>query len=87
MYFIIHTEDKATKAKVGEHVVYNIEWLKKHFNIERKLYEKKGEWIYEDGNIPYCSICGKYSEDADLEDVHGKVFYCSHCGSRNEGGK
>lgn len=38
----------------------------------------KGHWIEEPGNIPHCSVCGTYSDDADREDGG---FYCTHCGS------
>ncbi len=45
---------------------------------------KPGKWIWEDGNIPYCSNCKKYSDDADMQDIHGEVLYCSHCGAKME---
>ena len=35
-------------------------------------------WVEEPGNIPHCSVCGTYSDDADREDGG---FYCTHCGS------
>ena len=38
-----------------------------------------GHWVEEPGNIPRCSICGTYSDDADREDGG---YYCTHCGAR-----
>lgn len=46
-----------------------------------KPERKPGKWIWKDGNIPYCSNCKKYSNDADEQEIHGKVKFCSHCGS------
>ena len=36
------------------------------------------EWIEELGNIPHCSRCGLYSDDAD----YGRANYCPGCGAR-----
>ena len=82
MYFVIHTEDKATKARVGKHIVYNVDWLKEHFETERKLYEKKRKWIKRKGEtiILYgwyqCSQCGAI--------IGEPTNYCSECGARME---
>ena len=84
MYFVIHTEDKATKARVGKHVVYNVDWLKAHFNTERKLYEKKGKWIRTiDPDVNAwtgghrCSECGR-------DCVQMSMKYCANCGAPME---
>lgn len=91
MYFIIHTEDKATKAKVGKHVVYNVEWLKKHFDTERKLYEKKGNVIHKHRhyhNVKHYT--GEDEKDGEirtinvLEDYEWNDPYCEKCGRRIE---
>ena len=37
-----------------------------------------GYWIFEAGKIPKCSICGKYSDDAD---EYGDAICCPFCGS------
>lgn len=88
MYFIIHTEDKATKARVDKHVVYNIEWLKEHFNTERKLYEKKGKWIWNKRTGEYeCSECGcnpVYEGTTPDDSEIDKYRYCRWCGAPME---
>lgn len=88
MYFVIHTEDKVSKARVGKHIVYNVDWLKEHFDIERKLYEKKGKWIWDMHYGKYkCSECGCnpcYENDTDVY-VINKYRYCRWCGCEMEG--
>lgn len=71
-------------AKVCEDIVDNRldTWINEVQAVESE--REKGEWIWEDGNIPYCSICKKYSEDADMQEIYGEVSYCSHCGSKME---
>lgn len=41
--------------------------------------EKTGHWIEEPGNVPHCSVCGTYSDDADRVDGG---YYCTHCGAK-----
>ena len=84
MYFIIHTKDKTSKSRVGNHIVYNVDWLKEHFNTERKLYEKKGKWIRTiDPDVNAwtgghrCSECGR-------DCVQMSMNYCANCGTRME---
>lgn len=38
---------------------------------------RHGRWIFEPGNIPYCSECKEYSDDGDK----GATF-CPWCGTR-----
>lgn len=40
---------------------------------------KCGKWVLEPEHLPRCSVCGKYSLDADEG-----AFYCPWCGSKNE---
>lgn len=40
-----------------------------------------GHWIHETGKIPKCSVCGKYSDDADTGDAKS----CPFCGARMDG--
>lgn len=36
-----------------------------------------GKWVDESGHIPHCSVCGKYSDDADT----GCALWCAFCGA------
>ena len=36
-----------------------------------------GRWIFEPGLIPHCSVCGRYSDDADT----GDAKWCAFCGA------
>lgn len=40
---------------------------------------KHGRWVYEPGNVPKCSECGEYSDDA----MNGAQI-CPWCGAHNE---
>ena len=66
-----------SRTPIGESI---IEAIKRVPSVEPE--RKLGKWIWEDGNIPYCSICKKYSDDADMQDIHGEVKFCSHCGAK-----
>ena len=55
-----------------------------HIIKEPITYRLIGHWVFEDGNIPYCSNCKKYSDDADMQDIRGEVKFCFHCGSLME---
>ena len=64
--------------------MYNVDWLKEHFNTERKLYEKKGKWIRTiDPDVNAwtgghrCSECGR-------DCVQMSMNYCANCGTRME---
>lgn len=78
---VIRVSKGVLKARTGRFVVYDVEYLKKHFYHEEKIYgqPKKGEWLEKDKGIYVtceCSVCG-YETDED-------TLYCPNCGSLME---
>ena len=88
---VIRIKKGTLKARTGKYVVYDVEWLKTHFNTtEAKIYgqPKTGHWIYykavNTGEIIWskCSKCGNYERGCAQ-----RMKYCPECGSYNGGTK
>ena len=86
---VIRISKGTLKARTGKYVIYDVEWLKTHFNTTEAMFygQPKGHWIEHNGKlgIPHieCSECSCWFLKRDLP--HNS--YCPNCGSRNGGTK
>jgi hypothetical protein len=86
---IIRVKKGTLKARTGRYVIYDVEWLKTHFNTtEAKIYgqSKTGHWIeHKHGGIEHieCSKCRCWFLRKNLI----RNSYCPNCGSYNGGTK
>lgn len=93
---IKETEEKVTvrlsrgilKKRVGRFVIYDVEWLKEHYNTtEAALYGQRGRgiWTHEDEGVWICGECGE--EVGEMGDEMGDEYgvpqynFCPYCGA------
>lgn len=84
---VIQVSKGALKSRQGRFVIYDVDWLKKNFYLEEKLYghpkqPKRGKWIEDKSGIYHCSNC---NEEAYWDTDYGqqRFNYCPECGSDN----
>lgn len=91
---VIQVSKGALKSRQGRFVIYDVDWLKKNFYLEEKIYgqpkqPKRGKWIphivndkYESVDRDVCSECGKrFYQIAETGCVWN---YCPNCGAKME---
>ena len=81
---IIRIKKGTLKVRTGKYVIYDVEWLKTHFNTtEAKIYgqPKTGHWIkHKHNGKPYfnCSECLYFAPIG--------YSYCPGCGAKMQEG-